>query len=939
MAKLCVVLVFHLLVSPLSSLAPLACSTLGCHELGTVGVLIAQAVGTRDAHQRPAPARTAEPASRHRIDAVAGDDARRKPVGDAGPRVSIAVDGGQLEAVLRDIARQAGVSLVYSGSVVPLTAVVSLRLERVTPSAAFEAALRGTSVVARQVSHDQVVLTRAPRSEKRDGAARPWAVDSGIVSGRVTDTTTGLALAGATVSLGGSNGRKTVVTGEEGRYRFSGVPPGPYELRVQHLGYGPVTRSVSVADGREAIADVTLTPAPGSLARVVVTGTVIATEVKSVPNPVSVITAADIERQRISRVDQILRRGLAPGGVAWELGTTDYINSMTVRGTSSLLGAGSTNAVKLYIDGVEVADNLFSAIDVSSIERIELIRGPQGSTVYGSDASGGVLQVFTKKGSTALARPHIDAKVSVTETESRYHPGRAPQQDHSLTIRGGTEAIGYNLGGSYARGGGWVPEYRTETPSLYGGARVAQGAFALDVSTRYHARIVRPARNPVLVSAGYAPFRTPLYLENEYRNRTFGIRMQYAPVPWWEQHLTLGFDQTHSAGHNTQPRRRTATDTLVLVNEAANEKGSVAYNTALRGNLGRHVSATLTLGADHYTDTYSGYSTSGAYRSSGFVRFDSRFPPSLSRGQWSNTGYFAQGQVGVWDALFVTGGYRTDDNENVGRDYGTARSPRVGVAYARALGRSTVKLRAAYGESTKPPAAGAATLDIPGFRPNADLAPERQRGSDYGVDLDFGGRASLGATYYDQVGEDLIAIVVVDPRSVPQVSQYQNVGRVNNRGLELDAAVRLSRLDVHGQFTTMRSKLAALAAGYTGELKVGDGLPGVPRRSAALTATYDVFGRTALTAGVTHIGSWTNVDWLAFYADIYGGGQYRGSQRAYWKQYPSLTKLSLGAEQGIGSRVNAFVSVDNATNNDASELDNQTISPGRKTTLGLRVRY
>jgi outer membrane receptor protein involved in Fe transport len=902
-----------------------------------VGALEAQAAGVRDSRSRTGVIRTTQPAT----GVVTAERGVAEPnaSGIRSARVSITVQGERLEAVLLEIARQARVSLVYSGSVVPLAAIISVRVDQVTPDAAFAAALRGTGVTARPVSANQVVLERGPRANQGEREANRPVVDSGVIAGRVTDATTGLGLTGATVSLGGLVSRRAVVTGEDGRFRFGALPAGSYEIRVQHLGYSPETRAVTVDEHRGAITDIALIPTPGSLARVVVTGTVIATELKSVPNPVSVITAADIEKQRISRVDQILRRGVTPGGVAWELGTSDYINSMTVRGTSSLLGAGSTNAVKVYIDGVEVADNLFSAIDVNSIDRIELIRGPQGSTVYGSDASGGVLQVFTKKGSLAIGRPQVEAKASVTQIESRYHKGHAPQQEHSLAVRGGTEAMGYSFGGSYSRGGGWVPEYRTETPSLYGGARIAQGAFTLDVSTRYHSRIVMPARNPVLVAAGYAPFRTPLYLENEYRNRTFGIRMQYAPVPWWEQHLTLGFDQTHSAAHNTQARRRTATDTLVMVNESGNEKGSVAYNTSFRGSFGRQVSATLTLGADHYTDTYSGYSTTGAYRSSGFVRFDPRFPPTLSRGQWSNTGYFAQGQMGFWDALFLTAGYRTDDNQNVGRDYGTARSPRVGLAFARPMGRAAVKLRAAYGESTKPPAAGAATLDIPGFRPNAELAPERQRGSDYGIDVDFGGRVSLGATYYDQVGEDLIGIVVVDPRSVPQVSQYQNVGRVSNRGIEVDGSVRLSQIDVRGQYTTMRSRLSALAVGYTGELKVGDGLPGVPRYSAALSVGYDVFRRTSLTAGVTRIGSWTNVDWLAFYADIYGGGRYRGSQRAYWIQYPSVTKLSVGAEQEIGSRLNAFVAIDNATNNDAAELDNQTLLPGRKTTLGMRVRY
>src|SRR5207237_2596167 len=81
-------------------------------------------------------------------------------------------------------------------------------------------------------------------------------------------------------------------------------------------------------------------------------------------------------------------------------------------------------------------------------------------------------------------------------------------------------------------------------------------------------------------------------------------------------------------------------------------------------------------------------------------------PGNVSRSQYDNSGFFAQGQLGIRDAVFVTAGLRAEDNQNVGKDLGLAWAPRVGVAYVRTVGDVTAKARVAYGKAIRPPNPG-----------------------------------------------------------------------------------------------------------------------------------------------------------------------------------------------------------------------------------------
>jgi outer membrane receptor protein involved in Fe transport len=703
-------------------------------------------------------------------------------------------------------------------------------------------------------------------------------------------------------------------------------------VAVRRLGYAKVARRVEIVADQESRLDFAVEPSAGALDEVVVTGTIVPTEQRAIPNPVSVVTAEDIQRQSITRVDQLFRTSI-PGAMSWDQGTSDYTNSISVRGTNSLIGGA--NSIKIYVDGIEAASNLFTMVDVNSIDRIEVIRGPQASTIYGSEASGGVMQIFTKKGIAGTQRPSLEASISATAIESPYKSGTTLRQDHSLSVRGSTRDASYHLGASYARTGEWVPLYSLSVPSFHGGARAEQGPLTLELSARYSSRTFDDPWNPILRDAGYAPYRIPPYMRNVLHNQTYGARLRYASGDRWQHNLAIGVDRISQEYFNTRPR---PDDSLYTVFLGTGAKANTSLNSSVRLALGQAVNAVFTGGIDHYAYTGGGYNASGALAYLGSITSSPQRPARVSRYVGSNTGTFTQAQVDIANTLFLTAGARAEWNTGFGSEVTSSISPRVGLALVRGLGNVEAKLHGSYGEAIKPPAFGV-NRDQPGLRANPRLGPERQVGSDVGLDLHFGTRATLSATYYDQTAIDLIDFVLVDGTTSPPTFQYQNAGKIGNRGMELEGKVRWSTLDLRAHYSLTQSKVRALGPLYTGALAVGDRLLAIPKHSAGLTATYAPLPRTSLSTSVTYMGSWVNTDMIALYGYYFGGDAYRGSMRAYWLEYPSITKLTVGAQHSLSATLTLFLSIQNAANNHRYESSNVNLTTGRQTTLGLRASY
>lgn len=150
--------------------------------------------------------------------------------------------------------------------------------------------------------------------------------------------------------------------------------------------------------------------------------------------------------------------------MALKKGQNDYYGRIYVRGNSTW---GTSDQIKVYLDGVEVANaGQMLTMDPGSIERIEVVRGAQASTIYGSGAASGVLQIFTKKGYPGLDRPRVTLQSSLGLIESDFKPpwvNRPLTQNHQLSVGGGSDAFSYHAGGSYDKVGEWITGYGSRT--------------------------------------------------------------------------------------------------------------------------------------------------------------------------------------------------------------------------------------------------------------------------------------------------------------------------------------------------------------------------------------------------------------------------------------------------------------------------------------------
>jgi outer membrane receptor protein involved in Fe transport len=843
-------------------------------------------------------------------------------------RVSLALTDVSLDAALKALTNQAGLRITYSPAVLPAGKRVTISASDVAVVTALTEMLfrSGLDVVVDRDGALALVRCRhvAPREEVQD---------SGSIVGRVTDKGSGSPLVGATVVV--EEMKLSATTGPDGRYRIRGVAAGTYTVRARYIGYALLSISVSVTVGGEQEADFALQKSAQQLDQLVVTGTETPTAERGLPSPITVITNETIEEKHVQRVDQLFR-GDVPGMFAWDRGTSNYFTTIDVRGASSLSAPGY---IKTYIDGVEVTNPSFIAtLDPYSIERVEVIRGPQASTIYGSDALNGVLQIFTKTGALGT-RPHLDATASAGALQTKWNgTGAVDQQDYAASFSAGGEQFSYSIGGARTHTGEWVKEYYNNGNSLYGRVNGGGGAINVDLSGRYYLLRQGQALPPV-----YGPYTgpplnlAPINTDQRIGTATFGLTLGYRATPKWVHSITLGYDRaTYEAA--TRPRLTSPDDTLSALYDDEGTKASVRYNTTLTLAMGRLTSLEITGGADYYDRRESAFylrapQTSGNLDAGSFL--------FGSRSVLHNSGYFTQAQLGLQEHFYITAGLRAEDNATFGRDFGLAWAPRVGLAYVTEIGRFTVKARSSYGKGIRPPPQGTRDASVTPdavLAANPLLAPEVQKGWDAGAELYYGGLLSLKATRFDQRAEDLIDQVLIDPGTTPPTYQYQNVGRVKNRGWELSlSAAPVNWVSVDGSYTFTTSRVLEVSPTYSGDLRIGDQLLGIPRHTFGLAARFRL-GRANAALGMTHVSSWTETDLIALVGSIYGGQPPRPSGRDYWITYPGFAKYSFNLSYEISPRIYSFLSVDNLTNNYAYERSNVDAVRGRLTVGGLRVR-
>jgi TonB-linked SusC/RagA family outer membrane protein len=237
---------------------------------------------------------------------------------------------------------------------------------------------------------------------------------TGTVEGTITDGSSQRPLANVQVSIQGTGATVGALTNAQGTFRIPNVAAGPQKVRARLIGYAQVTADVTVPNGGVGRVTIELRQSAIELSAVVTTGTggsqvearKLGNTVASVEMPTNV-PVADFSSALQGREPGLM---MLPSS-----GLTGEGARIRIRGNASL---SQNNEPIVYVDGVRIDNgggfgagfvgtggggrpSRLDDINPSSIEKVEVLKGAAAATLYGTEASAGVLLITTKKGSVS----------------------------------------------------------------------------------------------------------------------------------------------------------------------------------------------------------------------------------------------------------------------------------------------------------------------------------------------------------------------------------------------------------------------------------------------------------------------------------------------------------------------------------------------------------
>ncbi|MDP9080604.1 MAG: TonB-dependent receptor [Bacteroidota bacterium] len=205
------------------------------------------------------------------------------------------------------------------------------------------------------------------------------------ISGVITGTTS-QPVSGATITLLNTN--FNTISNAKGEFSINRIPEGNYVMHISNIAYAERNMAITV-NGKGQIINIKLKDANNQLDEVVVTAQKREEAVQQVPISISTLSAKQVQSYGLQNLKEIT--GIVPN--LYSAGPGDNRNVTGLRGIAT---TSYDPAVVTYIDGVNQFSLDTYIPQLFDVERIEVLRGPQG-TLYGRNALGGVINVITKQ--------------------------------------------------------------------------------------------------------------------------------------------------------------------------------------------------------------------------------------------------------------------------------------------------------------------------------------------------------------------------------------------------------------------------------------------------------------------------------------------------------------------------------------------------------------
>ena len=542
------------------------------------------------------------------------------------------------------------------------------------------------------------------------------------------------------------------------------------------------------------------------LPSIVVSPTGIPTPLNQVASSVSVVTAADIERDQRRTVPDVLQS--IPGLNVVQVGGPGGQTSVFMRGTNS-------NHVKVLIDGIDVSDPSnpgrlfdFGHLQTYDIERIEVLRGPQ-SGLYGADAIGGVIHITTKKGEgPPKARAQIEGGSFGTFNQAAGVSGSLSRFHYAFNISH------LNVANTPVTPQRLLPPGRAAIDNFYENT-TASTRLGGDVTENLSLDFVARYTDGFLRFTG-TEFLPPFFIGVPQATQSTGSTQQFytrGEALWTA--LDGRIKNRFGAAYTDVFNRNTSPGFAPTTNEGTRDK----YNWL--GEFAVAPGHIVLAGVEHDTERLK-VNTSQLTRSN------------------TNTGAFAELQSQFADRFFIAANVRHDENERFG-GHTTWR-----VAPAVILPLNDTKLKASYGTGFKAPSLTQLFVDFPPFFfANPNLRPEIAEGYDVGFEQPlFGGRVRFGSTYFRNDIQDLINCNTFCTTVI-------NVDRARTHGAETFVTLAMTdRWRVRGDHTYTVAKDA------TTNLE----LARRPKNKFSVQSIWQPIDPLTLSTTAIFVSSWIDVD-------------------------------------------------------------------------------
>src|SRR5688572_3339345 len=236
---------------------------------------------------------------------------------------------------------------------------------------------------------------------------------TGTIAGQVIDRQTMRPLVGAQVRVTGTD--RGALTGEGGTYRITGVDAGTVTVAAQRIGYAAVSRAVTVTPDGTTTADFGLTVSVTTLDQVIVTATGQSERKRESGVTTATIDGTQIVKAAVSTFADVLS-SRSPGVVVQQAaGESGAGARIRIRGSNSI---SLSNDPLIIVDGIRVDNSAnstaigtggqqpsrYNDINPENMASIEVGKGPAASSLYGTAASNGVIQITTTKGRVGRTR-------------------------------------------------------------------------------------------------------------------------------------------------------------------------------------------------------------------------------------------------------------------------------------------------------------------------------------------------------------------------------------------------------------------------------------------------------------------------------------------------------------------------------------------------------